>query len=409
MPELLIQALDDLEACYLQAKTDSHFQRELKSVLQSYGGRPTPLLFAKNLSEELTELRESRKSSALRKQRKQPLKIYIKNEGILHTGAHKLNNVLGQALLCMRMGKRELVAETGAGQHGLAVASVAAKFKLAAKIFMGEEDYFRQYPNVYAMKNLGAKVIMVSDGTRRLKDAVNAAMKYWIENLKTTHYLLGSALGPFPYPLLVRDFQSVIGVEAKKQLKQAEGRLPDLLCACVGGGSNSLGFFTPFLSDAKVAMLGIEAGGKSMKLGEHASRMKEPKLGIVQGYKSYFIQNADGQVQPTHSISAGLDYPGIAPELAYLHQQGRVKFLSASDKEALEGFRKLSEKEGISPALECAHVIGKLPVIIQRYPEASFICVNISGRGDKDIFITAKHLDKDAWREFLKRELRSLR
>lgn len=389
VPEMLIPALDELEKAYGEARESGDFSRELEGLMMHYSGRPTPLYFAENL----TRLYGG-------------CKIYLKNEGLNHTGAHKINNVLGQALLAKRMGKTKLIAETGAGQHGMATAAVAAKMGLKCQVFMGEVDMRRQYPNVYGMKLLGAEVIPVAYGTKTLKDAVNAALKHWIENLEDTHYVLGSALGPFPYPLIVRDFQSVIGREVRFQLQEQEGRLPDVLVACVGGGSNSLGLFYPFLNEEKIEFYGVEAGGRGWGVGEHAVRFSQSSaIGIVQGYKSYFLQDENGQVLPTHSISAGLDYAGIGPELAYLHDRGKIGFRSVTDGEALEGFKILCAKEGIIPALESAHAVAYALKIAGDYPSGAIMVVNLSGRGDKDLFITARRLDQENWLEFLQEEV----
>lgn len=362
---------------------------ELDGLRHNYSGRPTPLYFAENL----TKLGRG-------------CKIYLKLESLSHTGAHKINNVLGQALLAKKMGKTCVIAETGAGQHGLATAAVCAKFGLKCRIFMGEVDMKRQYPNVFFMRLSGAEVIPVKDGTRTLKDAVNAALKYWIEHLEDTYYLLGSALGPFPYPAMVRDFQSVIGREVKEQLRKFENRLPDVLVACVGGGSNSIGLFYPFLREKKTKLYAVEAGGRGLAKGRNAVRFgKNPRTGIVQGYRSYFILDEHGQVLPTHSVSAGLDYAGIGPELAHLHDAGRILFDSVSDREALSAFRILSREEGILPALESAHAAAYALKIARNYSKKSLMVVNISGRGEKDLFIAAKELDAENWLEFLKGEI----
>lgn len=389
VPEMLIPALDELEMTYKRLSQELAFQEELDSLLKQYAGRPTPLYFAENLTKKAGGS-----------------KIYLKLEGLAHTGAHKINNVLGQALLAKKMGKSSLVAETGAGQHGLATATAAAKFGLECKIFMGEKDIKRQYPNVYAMRLLGAEVIPVEFGTKTLKDAVNAALKYWIEHLADTHYLLGSALGPFPYPIIVRNFQSIIGREVKDQIKRAEDRLPDLLVACVGGGSNAIGLFSPFLEEEKIKFYGVEAGGSGPEPGFHACRFSQhSRPGIAQGYKSYFIQDEDGQISPTHSISAGLDYAGIGPELAYLHDIKRIHFDCVSDKEALQAFKTLSKTEGIMPALESAHAVSYAIKLASALPKDNLMVVNISGRGDKDLFITARELDLKNWMDFLKNEV----
>ncbi len=388
VPEMLIPALDELETAYEQLSQETEFQEELESLLTHYAGRPTPLYFAENLTNMAGGS-----------------KIYLKMEGLAHTGAHKINNVLGQTLLAKKMGTSTPVAETGAGQHGLATATAAAKFGLDCKIFMGEKDIKRQYPNVYAMRLLGAEVIPVEFGTKTLKDAVNAAMKYWIEHLTDTYYLLGSALGPFPYPRIVRNFQSVIGKEVKEQIKKAEARLPDLLVACVGGGSNAMGLFSPFLEEEKIQFYGVEAGGIGPEPGFHARRFSVfSRPGIAQGYKSYFIQDEDGQISPTHSISAGLDYAGIGPELAYLHDIKRIHFDSVSDEEALQAFKTLTRIEGIMPALESAHAVAYAIKLASKLPKENLMVVNISGRGDKDLFITARKLDLKNWIDFLKSE-----
>jgi tryptophan synthase beta chain len=389
VPEMLIPALDELEKCYLQSKKDKKFNHELNELYIKYSGRPTPLYLAENLS----------KSSG-------GCKIYLKLESLNHTGAHKINNCLGQVLLARRMGKKNIIAETGAGQHGLATATVAAKFGMSCKVFMGEVDIKRQYPNVYAMKLLGAEVIPVNYGSRTLKDAVNAALKYWIEHLEDTYYLLGSVLGPFPYPLIVRDFQSIIGKEVKHQILKYEDHLPDILVACVGGGSNSIGFFSPFLEDERIKLYGIEAGGRGKGPGDNAIRFgKRPKVGIAQGYKSYFIQDKNGQISPTHSISAGLDYPGIGPELSLLYDNKRIQFHSVNDHQALQAFKILCREEGIIPALESSHAIAYALRLASKLSNEKIMVVNISGRGEKDIFITAKKIDNDNWINFLKREI----
>ncbi len=388
VPEMLIPALSELEDVYNKWKDDKEFLEKLTDLNNSYTGRPTPLYFAENLTK-----------------RAKGCKIFLKLESHCHTGAHKINNVLGQILLAKKMGKSCIIAETGAGQHGVATASVAAKFNLKCKVFMGKKDIVRQYPNVYSMKLLGAEVIPVESGTQTLKDAVNDALKYWIENLKDSYYLLGSALGPYPYPLIVRDFQSIIGIEVKKQLKKYDVDKPDFLVACVGGGSNSLGLFSPFLDDKSVNCIGIEAGGESKLPGKNAIRFGGAgSVGIVQGYKSYFIQDDMGQVLPTHSISAGLDYAGVSPELADLFDSKRVQFESINDHEALEAYKILSRDEGIIPALESSHALAYGLKIAGKYSKDRTMVINISGRGDKDLFITAKHIDRNNWINFLKEE-----
>ncbi|XP_060085492.1 tryptophan synthase beta chain 1-like [Ylistrum balloti] len=384
-----MSALKQLEEVYLDAINDPGFKKKFIELLD-YAGRPTPLFFAKSLSDHLGGA-----------------KIYIKNEGLLHTGAHKLNNALGQSLLAQRMQKKTLIAETGAGQHGLATSTAAARSQMGCRVFMGEVDMKRQYPNVYNMKLLGTKVMAVKEGTRTLKDAVNAALKDWIEHLDDCHYIIGSALGPHPYPTIVRDFQSIIGREVKEQFNGLTGKLPDLIIACVGGGSNSLGIFHSFI-DEDVKLIGVEAGGRGEEMGEHASRFLHPKIGIAQGYKSYFIQNEEGQLSQTHSISAGLDYGGISPELAYLHDQKRVEFMRATDQEALDAFKLLIKTEGVIPAMESSHAVAGAIRLAKNMPREKSMVVHISGRGDKDLFITAKHLDLKNWNEFLKQEIEEM-
>jgi len=391
VPEMLIPALDELTEAFAVQSRATAFRSELQELLQTYAGRPTPLYYAESLTHQTGGA-----------------KIYLKLEGLAHTGAHKINNVLGQALLAKKMGKTCLIAETGAGQHGLATAAAAARFGLRCRVFMGEVDVARQQPNVFFMKRMGAEVIPVRDGTRTLKDAVNAALKHWIEHLGETHYLLGSALGPRPYPLMVRTFQSVIGREVKRQLRRRENRRPDLLVACVGGGSNSIGLFHPFLRHREVRCIAVEAGGRSSAPGDHAVRFSASgKTGIVQGYRSFFLQDEDGQVLPTHSISAGLDYAGIGPELAALHDRGRIEFVSVDDGEALAGFDLLCRTEGIMPALESAHAVAYGVKLARTLPRDRIMVINISGRGDKDLFITARALDEANWIDFLRREVES--
>ena len=388
VPEMLLPALEELQEAYDRCRRQEGFQQELATLLSRYSGRPTPLYRAENLS------RESGTGT-----------IYLKREGLNHTGAHKINNVLGQVLLAKRMGKKEIVAETGAGQHGVATATAAAKFGLRCRVFMGEVDIRRQYPNVYAMKLLGAEVIPVSFGQKTLKDAVNAALKYWLEHLHRSYYLLGSALGPAPYPEMVRDFQSVIGREIRGQIMRQEGRLPDVMVACVGGGSNALGMFVPFLDETAVKLVGVEAGGTGNGPGRHAARLSgNSRVGILQGYKSYFLQDRWGQILPTHSISAGLDYPGVGPELAALHDIGRVKFVQARDPDVLKAYREVARREGIIPALESAHALAHALRMMKTAARDTLMVVNVSGRGDKDLFIAARQLDGENWREFLRRE-----
>lgn len=383
VPEMLIPALEELEQSYLSAKSDPNFQKELEDLLVSFAGRPTPLTFASNLTKKLGGA-----------------KIYFKNEGLNLTGAHKITHCLGQALLAKRMGKTRLIAETGAGQHGLATATVAAKFGFECTVYMGEVDMARQRPNVFLMERLGAKVIPVSFGQKTLKDAVNAALKDWIENVKDSYYLLGSALGPHPYPLMVRDFQSIVGQEVKAQVK------PDVVVACVGGGSNAIGIFSAFLENKDVMLIGVEAGGKGSKIGEHAARFtgKGGKVGVVEGYKSIFLQDIDGNLSETHSISAGLDYPGIGPELAYLESIGRLKFSSALDKEVIAAFDLVAKLEGILPALESCHALVEAIKLAPKLSSNQVMVVNLSGRADKDIFILAREFKDQGFCKFLKEE-----
>lgn len=387
VPELLSVPLKELEQAYNKAKTDPQFGKELMDLYKNYSGRPTPLSFAANLTKQLGGA-----------------KIYLKNEGLNITGAHKINHCLGQALLARRMGKTRLIAETGAGQHGLATATVAAKFNMDCTVFMGEVDYFRQRPNVFWMEQLGAEVIPVKYGAKRLKDAVMAAIQDWISSYKDSYYLLGSALGPHPYPSIVRDLQNIVGVEVEKQLQQAEESLPDYLIACVGGGSNAIGLFNNFLENENVKMIGVEAGGKDVnKTGQHAARFQgKSKVGVVEGYKSFFLQDEDGQVQPTHSISAGLDYAGVGPQHALLFERGRVEYKSVSDEEVLDAFKLLAKTEGILAALESSHAVAQCIKLAPKLDKDKIIVVNISGRGDKDIFIVAKEFGDEKWKEYLR-------
>ncbi len=390
VPEMLIPALEELEKAYDEAIKDEKFQKEFKDLLENFAGRPTPLTFAQNLTNHLGGA-----------------KIYFKNEGLNLTGAHKITHCIGQALLAKKMGKKRLIAETGAGQHGVATATVAAKLGFECVVYMGEVDIERQRPNVFLMERLGAKVVPVSFGQKTLKDAVNAAIKDWIENVDTTYYLLGSALGPHPYPTMVHDFQSIVSQEIRKQIKKTEGKLPDYVIACVGGGSNAIGAFADFLKEKSVKLIGVEAGGRGKKVGEHASRFEGGTPGVVEGYKSIFLQDEDGQLQKTHSISAGLDYPGIGPELAYLQSQGRIEFISALDREVIEAFDLISKLEGIMPALESAHALVGAIKLAPTLPKDKIIVVNISGRGDKDLFIIAKALKDEKFFEFLKDYLKT--
>ena len=377
VPETLVAPLDELTESYLALHDDAAFRGELDDLLKNYSGRPTPLYFAKRLSEKLGGAR-----------------IYLKREDLNHTGAHKINNCLGQILLARTMGKTRIIAETGAGQHGVATATVCALFGLGCVIYMGTEDMRRQELNVFRMRLLGAEVRGVDAGSRTLKDAINEAMRDWVTNIATTYYLLGSALGPHPYPLMVRDFQSVIGREAREQIIEKVGRLPDLLVACVGGGSNAIGLFHAFLND-DVKMIAVEAGGRGESLGDHASRfMSSGDVGVLQGTRSYILQDENGQIAQTHSVSAGLDYASIGPEHAFLHDAGRVEYVTASDDDAVTAFRLLSETEGIMPALESAHAIAHVAKIAPGMSRDQVIIVNLSGRGDKDVHSVQGHLDK---------------
>lgn len=373
VPETLVAPIDELTSAYFAARDDSAFHAELDSLLKNYSGRPTALTFAKRLTESLGGAR-----------------IYFKREDLNHTGAHKINNCLGQILLAQRMGKRRIVAETGAGQHGVATATVCALFGLECVVYMGTEDMRRQELNVFRMRLLGADVRGVDSGSRTLKDAINEALRDWVTNVATTYYLLGSALGPHPYPLMVRDFQSIIGKETRRQILEAEEKLPDLLVACVGGGSNAIGLFHEFLED-DVRMIGVEAGGTGGELGHHAARfMDGGRVGVLQGTKSYLLQDEDGQIAATHSISAGLDYASIGPEHAHLHDIGRVEYVSVSDEDALDAFQMLASTEGIIPALESSHAIAHVREIAPKMRRDEVIVVNLSGRGDKDVATAAE-------------------
>jgi tryptophan synthase beta chain len=375
VPETLMTALRELAEEYEKARRDPSFQATLSELLRDYAGRPTPLYFAERLTRELGGA-----------------KIYLKREDLLHTGAHKINNALGQILLAQRMGKKRIIAETGAGQHGVATATVAARAGLECVIYMGAVDMKRQALNVARMQFLGAKVEAVTAGQATLKEAINEAMRDWVTNVRTTHYILGSALGSHPYPMMVRDFHRVIGDETREQILEREKRLPDLLVACVGGGSNAIGLFWPFLNDASVAMIGIEAGGRGIRDGEHAARFQGGKLGVLQGTKTFLLADEDGQIQLTHSISAGLDYAAIGPEHAYLRDQGRIDYDFATDNEALDAFQRLSRIEGIIPALESSHAIAHLIKIAPRMAPEKIIIANLSGRGDKDVAQAAEYL-----------------
>jgi tryptophan synthase beta chain len=371
-----VSALEELERAYEKAKRDRKFQVRLDDLLRSYAGRPTPLFFARRLTEKLGGA-----------------KIYLKREDLLHTGAHKINNCLGQALLAERMGKRRIIAETGAGQHGVATATVCALFGFECVVYMGTEDMRRQELNVFRMRLLGAEVRGVESGSRTLKDAINEAMRDWVTNVRTTHYLLGSVLGAHPYPTMVRDFQIVIGREARAQILKAEGRLPTAIIACVGGGSNSIGIFHHFIKDKRVKLIGVEAGGRGELLGEHAARFRGGSPGVLQGTFSYVLQDDAGQIADTHSVSAGLDYAAIGPEHAWLKDSGRAEYVPASDEEALEGCTLLARTEGIIPALESAHAIAEVAKRAPKMKKSEIVIVNVSGRGDKDVGILRKTLN----------------
>jgi len=377
VPETLMAPLMELEQAWVSAKRDRKFQRRLADLLRDYAGRPTPLYFAQRLSEQCGGAR-----------------IYLKREDLCHTGAHKINNVLGQALLAERMGKRRVIAETGAGQHGVATATAAALLGLECEVYMGAEDVERQALNVFRMRLLGARVISVESGSRTLKDAINEALRDWVTNVRTTYYLLGSALGPHPYPMMVRDLHSVIGREARRQAPAVFKKLPDVLVACVGGGSNAIGLFHPFIADRRVRIVGVEPGGEGIATGRHGASMSAGAVGVLHGCMSYLLQSDDGQIALAHSISAGLDYPGVGPEHAYYRDQGRFEFVSATDAEALEGFEALTRLEGIMPALESAHAVAYAMKLAKTLPRTKTIVVGLSGRGDKDVHVVAKALGK---------------
>ena len=378
VPETLMAALEELESAYEKAKRDRKFQQRLDQLLKTYAGRPTPLFFARRLTAKLGGA-----------------KIYLKREDLLHTGAHKINNCLGQGLLVERMGKRRVIAETGAGQHGVATATVCALLGFECVVYMGTEDMRRQELNVFRMRLLGADVRGVDSGSRTLKDAINEAMRDWVTNVRTTHYLLGSVLGAHPYPTMVRDFHRVIGREARAQIRKAEGRLPTAIIACVGGGSNSIGIFYDFLRDKKVELIGVEAGGRGEALGQHAARFRGGSPGVLQGTYSYVLQDAAGQIALTHSVSAGLDYPSIGPEHAMLKDTGRAQYVPASDAEALEATVLLARTEGIIPALESAHAVAEVVKRAPKMKKSEIVIVNISGRGDKDVGILRENLKLD--------------
>lgn len=373
--ETLMPALYELEEAYQKIARSPAFKKEFDAYAKEYVGRPTPLYFAKNLTKELGGA-----------------KIYLKREDLCHTGAHKVNNTLGQCLLAKKMGKPRVIAETGAGQHGVATATMCALFGLECEVFMGREDIHRQSLNVFRMKLLGAKVTEVASGTQTLKDAMNEALRDWVTNVRTTFYCIGTVAGPHPYPLIVREFQSVIGKETARQLKKLGEKKPDYLVACIGGGSNAMGLFAPYTQDRSVKFIGVEAAGEGISTGRHAASLSGGKVGVLHGNMTYLLQNGDGQITPTHSISAGLDYPGVGPEHAYFKETGRARYVTVSDSQALKGFKLLSETEGIIPALESAHAIAYLPILVRKTKKNEVIVVNLSGRGDKDMNTVAREM-----------------
>ncbi len=375
VPETLMEPLRELEAAYNRFSKDSGFRKELKVWLRNYAGRPTPLFFARNLTRHAGGAR-----------------IYLKREDLLHGGAHKINNTLGQALLAKKMSKKRIIAETGAGQHGVATAMACAALGLKGEVYMGREDMERQRLNVYRMKMLGAEVHPVDSGSKTLKDAINEALRDWVANVEDTYYLIGSVVGPHPYPTMVRDFQSVIGTEARQQILREEGKLPRGVVACVGGGSNAIGIFYPFLHDLEIELYGVEAGGRGLAIGQNAASLCAGHEGVLHGMRTYVLQTPEGQIATTQSISAGLDYPGVGPEHAFLMASARAKYVTASDEEALEAFKSLSEKEGIMPALEPAHALSYAMKLARKFGSHDSIIVNLSGRGDKDVEIVAKHI-----------------
>jgi len=386
IPEILTTTFDELIEAFQEAKADPKFWKEYVNVMQTYSCRPTPVTRLDNFSELLGGRFE----------------IYCKREDLNHTGAHKANNVMGQGLLVKRMGKSRVIAETGAGQHGVATATMAARFGLDCVIYMGALDVERQRPNVFWMEQLGAEVIPVTDGTATLKDAINAAMRDWAESMENTHYVLGTTCGPHPFPEMVSYFQSLIGEESKTQMQEQAGRLPDRVYACVGGGSNASGIFLPFLEDEEVSLVGVEAGGHGIETGEHAARFAGGSVGIAQGYKTYFFQNTEGQMQHTHSIAAGLDYIGVSPILSHLHDQGRVRFCASDDDSVIEATKLLIRREGIIPALESSHAFAGLIGEADQIGDGEIILVNLSGRGDKDIFNIAEAMQDEKWQQFIR-------
>jgi tryptophan synthase beta chain len=372
VPETLVSALEELEDAYTRLSQDASFRSELEALLRDYAGRPTPLYLARRLSEQLGA------------------RVYLKREDLLHTGAHKINNALGQVLLARRMGKRRVIAETGAGQHGVATATAAAMLGLPCDVYMGREDVERQALNVYRMELLGARVIPVDAGSRTLKDAINEALRDWVTNVRDTFYVIGSVVGPHPYPRIVRDFQAVIGWEARAQVLEREGRLPDAVVACVGGGSNAMGLFAAFLDDSGVHLVGVEAAGRGLHTGQHAASLTAGSPGVLHGAHTYLLQDEAGQVLPTHSVSAGLDYPAVGPEHAYLKETGKAGYVAVTDEEALEAFHRLARLEGILPALEPAHALASLPAVVARLGPDPLLLVGLSGRGDKDVEVVRR-------------------
>jgi tryptophan synthase beta chain len=377
VPETLITALAQLETEYTKAKADPAFQRELEYYLRDFVGRPSRLYFARRLTEHF-----------------RGAKIYLKREDLNHTGAHKINNTIGQTLLTLRMGKKRVIAETGAGQHGVATATAAAAFNLKCDVYMGAEDIRRQTLNVFRMRLMGARVIEVTSGSKTLKDATNEAMRDWMGSVENTHYIIGSVVGPHPFPMIVRDFQAIIGRETREQCMEIEGRLPDYIVACVGGGSNAAGIFAPFVADASVQLIGVEAGGRGTALGQHAASLTAGRPGVLHGSLSYVLQDDDGQTADVHSVSAGLDYPGVGPEHAYWKDAGRVQYVSITDQQALDAFQKVAQLEGILPALESAHAFAHLEQLAPRLSKDKIIIVNLSGRGDKDCQEVARLIGK---------------
>lgn len=376
VPEILIPALDELVAEYERAKNDQEFIKDLDYYLREYAGRPTPLYFAEGLTRALGGA-----------------KIYLKREDLCHTGAHKINNVMGQILLARRMGKKRIIAETGAGQHGVATATACALFGLECEVYMGEEDMHRQALNVFRMRLMGTKVIPVTSGTKTLKDATSEAIRDWVTNVRTTHYIIGSVVGPHPYPMLVRDFQSIIGRETREQILEKEGRLPDYIVACVGGGSNAIGIFCPFAKDESVKLIGVEAAGFGVGTGKHSATLVAGSFGVLHGAASYLLQDDDGQVSVTHSISAGLDYPGVGPEHSHFKETGRAEYVAITDDEALQAFELLSKEEGIIPALESAHAVAYVMKFAPRLGKNNLVIINLSGRGDKDVETVSRKME----------------